>query len=262
MAFFENSKELYKKAEEYLAKITPKDFGLEKYYKPSHYKKEGESLGYIYERFLISAQNRRYWSTSIKFVENKDAIKKILRDFDVKQIADMKLEDIQEQFESSSLKHKNKDGKITNHVVWNKFARSALETAQYLNKNFKCADEFRNCVESKIDDCESRIEFIKSLEKEHIYGLKFALLCDAMKELGYENFSKPDNQMIGLLFALGFTKSEEQIETFRAMDKIASDCGVTPFKLDRMLWLCCTQDFFLDKTKLSNREKFIAHCAR
>ena len=66
------------------------------------------------------------------------------------------------------------------------------------------------------------------LEKE-IDGFGFALACDFVKELGYENFSKPDVHVKDIFWALGLSPwGTNDYEVFKAVARVARNVNVTP----------------------------------
>jgi len=68
---------------------------------------------------------------------------------------------------------------------------------------------------------------------QEIDGFGFALACDRLKELGYENFSKPDVHVKDIFYAVGLSPYEvSDYEVFRAVARVARNVGVTPYNAD------------------------------
>lgn len=73
----------------------------------------------------------------------------------------------------------------------------------------------------------------------------FVLACDALKELGYEEYPKPDLHLRDGCKALELSNGRD-ITTFKAIRKLAESCKVAPYKIDKMIWLVCSGSFYKD----------------
>ena len=93
-----------------------------------------------------------------------------------------------------------------------------------------------------------------------VYGFDIALSCDFIKELGLTNqdLPKPDTHIVGVLSNLGLIDKSSGIEAnyrsikvikeiAEAIKKIDPEC--TAYKLDKMIWLVCTETFYDDDNK-------------
>ena len=84
-------------------------------------------------------------------------------------------------------------------------------------------------------------------------GIGFALACDLLKELGYEDYPKPDVHLMDVFSELNLCR-KTQIYTYEAIVKMAEVCkeelndsSITPYKVDKIFWLICSGRFYLEK---------------
>jgi hypothetical protein len=87
------------------------------------------------------------------------------------------------------------------------------------------------------------------------------LACDFLKELGYENFSKPDVHVKDILWAIGLCPwGPSDYEVFKAVARVARNVGVTPYNVDKLFWLIGSGNFYDDphvghKGRICGRKK-------
>lgn len=95
-----------------------------------------------------------------------------------------------------------------------------------------------------------------------ISGVGFPLACDFLKELGYLNYPKPDVHIIDIFYKLELADNNI-IDVFEAIIRMYEDCKeidntVTPYKIDKILWLISSGRFYLDDITVNrHKEKFI-----
>ena len=105
------------------------------------------------------------------------------------------------------------------------------------------------------------------LEKE-IDGFGFALACDFVKELGYENFSKPDVHVKDIFWALGLSPwGTNDYEVFKAVARVARNVNVTPYNVDKLFWRIGSGYFYDDPDignngRIGSRKKQFIEVAR
>lgn len=84
------------------------------------------------------------------------------------------------------------------------------------------------------------------------------MACNALKELGYLDYPKPDVHMIDIFESLGLSESSPYA-VFEAIVKMAEANGVTPYEADKILWLICSGKYYKDDIKVkSKKAEFIA----
>ena len=100
---------------------------------------------------------------------------------------------------------------------------------------------------------------------QEVDGFGFALACDFLKGLGYENFSKPDVHVKDVFWALELSPyGKSDYEVFRAVARVARNVGVTPYNVDKLFWLIGSGYFYNDphvgkQGRIGSRKKqFIA----
>ncbi len=234
---------LYKTAYDYLTKIVENDprlcdVDLESYFQV----KRVTTLTDVYERFIGSAQNYQMMPNVIKFSERKEQIKKLLYDYDLQKISTMSENYLYQQFRIK-FNVKTKDSKRN---AWRKWTRSVIDSAKFINE-FRNLNEFTEFVKSKYGNDDSRKILALGIAKK-IRGMGFTLVCDALKELGYTKFSKPDVHMREVFSSIGLCNDDE-FSVCEAIEQIAEDCkteypGITPYRVDKVFWLICSGVYY------------------
>lgn len=93
--------------------------------------------------------------------------------------------------------------------------------------------------------------------QRYIIGIGFALACDALKELGFTQYVKPDTHINDVFIELNLAKASKdnlskQLNVFDAaialVQKINSSLPleehITAYELDKIIWLCCSGKFY------------------
>ena len=97
------------------------------------------------------------------------------------------------------------------------------------------------------------------LMEKKIHGVGFAIACNTLKDLGFLDYPKPDVHLLDVFAELGLAE-RNQISVFESVVKMAKVCNVTPYKLDKIIWLICSGRYYLDDINLGGRKKeFIDH---
>lgn len=216
---------------------------LEKYYAPESGRKSMES---VFKQFIIAAQNSSRRTNVIKAgISNKkggneEEIKRILYEYDVKRVAALNESDLLEQFREAFT---DKNGNFPEYT-WRIWTCAVIDSARFLSTFGGGAKSFY----SAIDDFQKHdlnslgvIEFVAS----NIRNMGFALACDAIKELGYDCYPKPDQHIKDVCSEIGLC-SKNNYKVFKTIRDIAESCGETPYKVDKMIWLICTGEFYKD----------------
>lgn len=100
------------------------------------------------------------------------------------------------------------------------------------------------------DQLNNNIEKINSISTK-VRGIALSLTCDWLKECGCDWLSKPDTHTEKVLSEI----YGEQLQKIDVIKKIfewskvlnSNEIVCTPYKLDKMIWLLCTGNFYLDK---------------
>jgi hypothetical protein len=147
----------------------------------------------------------------------------------------------------------------TPRSIWPRYCRSILSGARFLSR-FSSAEDFYGWVDF-FDEDERARPALPLLVAQEIEGIGFALACNFLKELGYENFSKPDVHVKDIFWALGLSPwGTTDYEVFRAVARVARNAGVTPYNVDKLFWLIGSGNFSEDphignNGKIGSRKK-------
>lgn len=192
----------------------------------------------------------------IKFKDRFDKIKIILCDFNHNKIAEMEAEDLYYKFRTEF----NVTSRDTKMNSWYKWSKSIIDSAKFIC-NFKDIEDFRHFVSLYDYNTITRMS-LPLLISSKISGVGFPLACDFLKELGYLNYPKPDVHIIDIFYKLELADNNI-IDVFEAIIRMYEDCKeidntVTPYKIDKILWLISSGRFYLDDITVNrHKEKFI-----
>ncbi len=240
--------EIYNIAYNYLLNILPeqlKEEDLEKYFIGDN--AEFSSLKDVYIQIIRYAQNYQRMPNVIKFEERIHEIGHILYDFDYEQISSISVKDLYYTFRKE-LHITSKDSKMNS---WYKWSNSVIDAAKFVC-NFKDVEDFKKFVALYSYNTVTRMS-LPLLISSKISGIGFALACDLLKELGYLNYPKPDVHIIDIFSQLGLS-DENPINVFEAVVKMAEYCNVTPYKVDKILWLISSGRFYHDNITIGRKK--------
>lgn len=240
--------------------LSPQD--LEEYYhcNPKCDITKGASINSVYERLLGSLQNRQSLPNIIKFwhKDYEKIYRQILCDFDPKKVF---------------RKYKGTEGSnqlfkdLNEKVHWNtehselpkQWCEGAVDAAEILAK-YKDSKALYDVLMKKADNGNLKkiAEYWDSLP---IKGMGLALSCDFLKEIGID-LPKPDVHIVAVIkevFSLKKDISDDDLTTefikiVNILKKNHPD--MTAYKLDKMIWLICTGNFYLH----SNAPKTMRDC--
>lgn len=245
---------LYETAYKFLDDIVKRDeslhgIDLEAYFQV----KKAETLADVYERFIGSAQNYQMMPNVIKFYDRKQEIKKILHDYDLKTISNMAEDSLYQLFREKF----NVQTKDSKRNAWRKWAGSVIDSARFINE-FHTLNEFTEFVNSKYNNDDSRKILALGIAKK-IKGMGFTLVCDALKELGFSKFSKPDVHIREVFSSIGLCNNDE-FTVCEVIEHIAEDCktvypDITPYKVDKVFWLICSGNFYREKINIKSHKE-------
>lgn len=232
---------------------------LEKYFKPDIVRKQN----YL-EILASSLQNSGQMRNSIKFNDsefNHNKIQECLYDFDAKEakkhyasgdeifkeLTDKNIETMRASSSEDNQEPKKK---------WKNYCKGLYQGLVYLtNEKNNGTEQIKRLVASGYN-LPDEWERTKYEIQKAIHGLGPALVCDWLKECGCEWLAKPDTHIIEVLKSLTNEKgiSEKKVVNFMADwskfirdEKIDDKCS--PYKLDKIIWLLCTGEFYLDRPK-------------
>lgn len=247
--------------------MKPVRVNLEDYLYGDH--KDYKSMEEIYKQFINSAQNFNMLPKVIKFETRNEEMADILHHYNIQ---DLSAEDPEKLFEQFNQKYHIVVGKNTGKL-WKLWCRSVVDSARFLCR-FDSPEEFDKYVKS-FDDVSRRKLLPKEIAK-NICNIKFAAACDLIKELGYTEYIKPDIHMDKIFTAFGLcpecdknklhTEKRKEV-VFDAGVNMAYECqkedpGITPYKVDKVLWMICSGRFYKEKPEIDvpgQRDEFIQY---
>ncbi len=247
---------IYQEAYRFLKSITPDGICLNDYIDGN--RTDISSLLSVYIRFIDSAQNYQRMPNVIKFNQRykNNEFNDILCGFDLKEIASLNVDNLFSQFCKTFNVQRSNDKRNS----WYKWSCSVIDSAKFI-KDFDDVEDFKKFVNQFNYNIQTRMA-LPLLIQAKIRGFGFALACDALKELGFTEYSKPDVHIKDVLSGIGLCENNPYA-VFEAIDRMAQDCKavdetVTPYKIDKIIWLICTGNFYNDKpTGIRHKKELI-----
>lgn len=243
-------KALYRNLVSYASVAGVDESALQKYFIP-----EGNTSSVsILFRLCSSLQNSGMMRNSIKFNDkdstHRNIIKKVLFDFDTKKSAATysDWESIYNSMLASSIKDNgSKEKKESN---WEKYCHGLYDGLQFLTAGN--GDRIIKDLVSVSELTDKELNDIYAISNQ-IHGLGFALTCDWLKECGCTWLAKPDvhiNAVVKYLKADVKLKDEDVLKLMfswaETLNSSGEDIGATAYKIDKIIWLLCTGEFYLD----------------
>ncbi len=224
------------------------------------------TLAEIYERLLRSAQSAQSMPNVIGgSIGGIDRLSAVLFDFNPVVVAERYhrseegcknlFDDIREQLEPKGKLNYNP------RSLWRRFCGTITSGAAFLAE-FHDAQAFCAWVEPFDVDEDGRIEVATRIARQ-IDGIGFALACDFLKEVGFTNFSKPDVHIKEIFSQLGLSRSNDDVEVFKAVGRVARNAGATPYEVDQLFWMVGSGDLYFAGRRIANsRAEFIAYARK
>ena len=242
-----------------------------------HFRKK--DLTQVFAQIAGHAQNATMISSIVKFEKNIGFLKEKLCGFDVekfletypafddKQKRESTINEIVEALRYNeqtnkglkwdSSKSEKKDS------LMKRYANTLLDAAVYLSK-FDDREQFRTTLINNYKE-KGYIEAISDFRKNINHGFSIALTCDFLKEFdeAFCDLPKPDVHIQDTLCVLkNFKKGssdKKQFECIKLMQELTEEINkgleekkkdkITVYKLDKMIWLICSQKFYLDEDR-------------
>lgn len=85
---------------------------------------------------------------------------------------------------------------------------------------------------------------VKNGAPYRVFGMAYVLACNYLKECGHKSYIKPDTHVLAVCAAIGLCPTGSASACQRACQIRAAKAGVTPYALDKVLWLCCSGQFY------------------
>lgn len=229
----------------------------------------------VFAQFALHIQNGTMISNIVKFNENYSFIKRTLCDFRPAVFLDSinyrnendrnnSVSILVEKFRFNNLtgegmKWSNERSVNRPDQIIIRFSNALIDGAVYF-KDFETKQALINDMNANYHGDHRRlIKYLLSNKFKH--GLSVALCCDFLKELDTSfDLPKPDIHLMDFLakyknypenyYGRGIEKAFECLDDFNELVndiRTASDGipSLTAYKFDRMIWLCCTANFFI-----------------
>lgn len=259
-------KELYQEAYDFLLNIkTVTKELLDRHLIPEDKRIKPDTINRIYKSILESAQNVQMSPNVIgKSISgekgNIDPLKEVLFDFDPQKTSETYREYSAEKLFKELKKHLKQPPQDDNkNVLWLRYCKTIISASVFLSQ-FESHHEFYAFIDSYDKDKKMR-SFLPMLLSFEIDGLGFALSCDFLKEMGYVNFGKPDTHIKDIFIELGFlnniSKASPKADYFslKIIERIAHNNNTTPYAVDKLLWLICSGNFYIEKIEIGSKKK-------
>ena len=151
-----------------------------------------------------------------------------------------------------------------------RYAKTLIEAAAYINR-FNSRDKF---LEDLLKHYENKnyITLIAYFRKQITTGFSVALTCNFLKEFdrNFCDIAKPDIHIKDTLCALYGRKTnyyqteKKELECIGEMQELTAEINkclekdrqITVYQLDRMIWLICSRNFYLDNNKI-DKDKYL-----
>ncbi len=259
--------------------ITKKE--LNKYFKLTDYQNENicsfkkDSIEQVYAQFALHAQNATMINNIVKFDYNFKFLKSIFCDFRPKVFLDEYFVGNEREKVVLELINKLRFSKNNpNGLKWKtsksiepdklirRFVEAMIDGALFFKDKTK--KELLSVFREKYDI--SYKELIKYFMKNIKHGFSIALTCDFFKEFDtYFNIPKPDVHIKDVIskFKVKTYKNKNWeykcIDDFIDIVSVLNNQGIKidSYKLDKMIWLCCTSNFYLDDSKNKSSKKVL-----
>lgn len=174
----------------------------------------------------------------------------------LEQILAVNLEEALQRLESKSGLIKG-DGRC----LWKRWLNSVQDSASYVLQ-FNSGNDF--C--EQFSNIDSRFLFAGPISiKRKITGIGFALACEALKELGFTQYVKPDTHINDVFIKLDLAKESHSsldtqlnvfdaaIELVQAYNSKQGKSGlITAYELDKLIWLCCSGYFYKENIRIND----------
>lgn len=260
-----SDKELYKSAVDFLKSfdnITNEDINK---HLQSEFSKPND-LKIIYKRLCESAQNKQMSTKVIgKAIGGVDKLKSVLYDFDPHKVAEIYKKDEATKLLETIIRQLKPSRQMltTNRSLWPQYCQSVIDSAHFL-KTFSTAKDFYIWADFFANDLRAKpaLPLMISIE---ITGIGFPLACDFLKEIGYEEYGKPDVHLKDIFKALDIinplekSTTKQDYSTLKAIDRIELSNNVTPYAVDKIFWLIGSGNFYLSNKNIGGQKKnFIA----
>lgn len=141
---------------------------------------------------------------------------------------------------------------------WKLFSRNICGVAEYLSQ-FDSIDEMFFIL-NKPQNADERIQLARSIESCNITLWKYKMVCNWLKDIGVNGFTKPDSVLSYIFSELNLAEDEEE-SVFKAVNLMADDNNKSVFFVDMVFWLIGNSSPFvkkeIERIEGKNKEDFV-----
>jgi hypothetical protein len=229
-----------------------------------------KDLREIFKRLCFSAQNRQMSVRVIgSSIGGPDKLAKVLSQFNPHTVVKKYSKgDSGLLFEAIKTKLKPTGQlRVTSRSIWPNYCETIIQAAHFLAQ-FQDGKDFFRWVHTFTKDPRS-VAALPQVISTEIDGIGFPLACDFLKEIGCLEYGKPDVHVKKILSGLGFIEmkysntGKENYETFKVLNRIASNNQTTAFEVDKLLWLIGSGRFYNSGISIGRKAtEFISYCKK
>lgn len=281
-----NRVELYSYAKCKIEKLAKaQDINIDKYYAPNCDNKYLQLCGDIQDGGFISGIINFFGNYNGEETV-KDRIEQIIPNFDYRTVLEYdNWETLLEKFCKVMPAKLDSQKQLLinqkNPTIWQKYVKGIFQGAEYLGlkyTNIKSIDDILSDTPYDFESIKSKLYELRLL-KNKICGFGFALCYNWVKECGAQWLAKPDRHISKIVNTIiekdhgswkSFIKENPRYNNYENGEKLVReeqialfmwewandpkmkevDADITPYKLDRILYLYCTNgNFYLESEK-------------
>ena len=152
--------------------------------------------------------------------------------------------------------NKKLDKRFNDHAEsWKRFSKSVISIVIFLSE-FNNYEQFNDFVSIYTNYRGKNEDYVlNSLPvyiASNLYNMGYTLVCDALKECGYDSFIKPDIHLINFYKIVNRKDKANEQEVQKFFFNLASQNEMSPYKLDKIIWLIGTEFFYHEMNKKPN----------
>lgn len=206
----------------------------------------------LFRSLIDHAQNRQGMPNAIGRI---DQYKSTLLDFDPEKVCE-RYESWESLFNNIAANHTppGRMVKENSHNYWVIYCKAILSIAKYL-KRFPNIQDFDEYIKIFITDHPDTRIALPLILSEELFGFRFALACDFLKENISPEFIKPDTHIRDIFSGLGFSCNDSSdFQLFRDVIAFSRDIGESPYSVDKLFWLIGSGNFYLNKIEVNSKK--------
>ena len=202
----------------------------------------------ILDELASTLQTGQSLPNVINYLNRKYELRRIFKNYDPQLLSEASEDELFNECHAAFGECVNKGEKS-----WRKYIGGMVDGASIL-KRFENVQDFVDAInnleagyglsfEQYQDVAPIEMRASKGFYNWKIYGMKNAIACNLLKEIGFENYVKPDTHLKAAFDAVELPYENDD-DCLRIGRELASAYHVTPYALDRVIWLCCSGHYY------------------